>query len=255
MNTSLGLDELKGFGNLGGSCPNDTPEQTVVMESFGGRQGAGLVAVNPFRTELVGLAASSALEVTQTNIFAAVCSNPGRYPAMGFRVTDSHTDSRFSRPIQFLRTVPGSNPEQFIINSSHFPIGSSSGTYKHVKWMPGNQTAETIKEFNGEDDYFLLGATPSHVLVQSFIAANGHDKGPKILESTNATDPTIIMNEVERNDFYLLDPDYLYDGNALKFFTKESTSQITSRPKSLATTNFGNPRGRYHLLRLRGMVN
>ncbi len=255
VNTSLSLDELKGFGNLGGGCPNDTAEQTVVMGDFGGRQGPGLVTVNPFRAELVGLYASSTVEVIQTNVFAALCSSPGQHPAMGFRVTDSHSNSRFSRPFQLLRTVPGSNPEQFIINSFHFPLGNLSGTYKHVKWSPGNQTAETLKEFNGNDDYYVLGATPSSVLVQSYIAANDYDNGPKILEPMNTADSTITMSEVEWNNFYLLDPDYLYDADALKFFTKEPMSQITTRPRSLASTVIGNPRGRYHLLRLRGLVN
>ncbi len=245
------------FKVFGSQCQNDQPEQLVVLGQVSARHGKADLSLDRYKADLAQFpGVSSADVIVAQGGFPFACSDPKfGVPPTGFNVTVGGKQIFANQISQMSRTSPGSNPEQLVLNTFLGLAGTPTIHYRFVRWTPETQTAELREEFVGRDDYTLIGATPSNALVQSFIFENFDSRGPKILVALDGTTPNLVMTGVEENDFYLLNPDYLYDADNLKFYTKESTPRQTSLPKSLASAPTGNPEGRYHLLRIRGLVN
>ena len=70
----------------------------------------------------------------------------------------------------------------------------------------------------------------------------------RTLDDTRA--PTLFPQTALRFDFVLLDPHYLYNTGDLKFYRLTPPLQRTPLPATLSDAA-GNPRGDYHLIRLR----
>jgi hypothetical protein len=68
------------------------------------------------------------------------------------------------------------------------------------------------------------------------------------LDGTRA--PTLFPQTDLRFDFVLLDPHYLYNTGDLKFYRLTPPLQRTPLPATLSDAA-GNPRGDYHVIRLR----
>jgi hypothetical protein len=119
-----------------------------------------------------------------------------------------------------------------------------------VVWDPDAHRAamrfETPASFNG-----IAHATSSTVILWNDPGGfAGDDPGSYIVSLDDTRAPAWFPNTDLRFDFTLLDPRYLYNTGDLKFYRLTPPLQRTLLPAALSDAA-GNPRGDYHVIRLR----
>jgi hypothetical protein len=118
-----------------------------------------------------------------------------------------------------------------------------------VVWDPDAQRAamrlETPGSFHG-----IAHATSSTVVLWSNPAGASGGPGSYIVSLDDTRAPTLFPQTDLRFDFVMLDPHYLYNTGDLKFYRLTPPLQRTPLPATLSDAA-GNPRGDYHVIRLR----
>ena len=171
-------------------------------------------------------------------------------PAQGFRIVVApgprfapNNIGEFGAGV--LRTTPTAGTEKlvFLMSQAQSDSASSQRT-KLMAWNPELSRIDAVKEFTDEGLHVLTTASRDAALFLTI----GTSNNSRLLDfSTESV--TSISNQL-LFDYALLDPSYLYNTSDFKFHSKDTSLASTGTPVSLAPAPSGNPRGRYHLLRI-----
>jgi hypothetical protein len=228
-------------------CPSAQLANAVELGQITVHNGNVTASANQYRSELNQLQFPPVGLQQSTRKFAYDCGNPttGR-AAMGFRINSTRYGASLSRIDDLVRTSTGSDPEQFAVlvtqrqNESDFArLGS---------WTPQQSVAEQRDQTSEEGFHFLWSTGEKASLLMSF--PNNSDSSSRLVSLVGEQSTKVFPNQ-SLFQMAVLDPDYLYDTNALKFFTKDSTPQKTALPATLAPVG-SNPSGIFHVLSLGG---
>jgi hypothetical protein len=228
-------------------CPSAQLANAVELGQITVHNGNVTASANQYRSELNQLQFPPVGLQQSTRKFAYVCGDPttGR-AAMGFRINSTRYGASLSRIDDLVRTSTGSDPEQFAVlvtqrqNESDFArLGS---------WTPQQSVAEQRDQTSEEGFHFLWSTGEKASLLMSF--PNNSDTSSRLVSLVGEQSTKVFPNQ-SLFQMAVLDPDYLYDTNALKFFTKDSTPQKTALPATLAPVG-SNPSGIFHVLSLGG---
>ena len=174
-------------------------------------------------------------------------------PAQGFRIVVSpgpifapNNVGEFGAGV--LRTTPVAGTEKLVFLMSQAQNASvSSQRTKVISWNPELSRIDAVKEFTDEGLHVLTTASRDAALFLT-IGTNSNQSRLVDLSTESATS---VSNQL-LFDYALLDPSYFYNTSDFKFHSKDASLASTGTPVSLAPAPSGNPRGRYHLLRIGG---
>jgi hypothetical protein len=147
-----------------------------------------------------------------------------------------------------LRTTPTAGTEKlvFLMSQAQNDSASSQRT-KLIAWNPALSRIDAVKEFTDEGLHVLTTASRDAALFLTIGTGNNQSR----LVDFATESATSVSNQL-LFDYALLDPSYFYNTNDFKFHSKDTSLTSTGTPVSLAPAPSGNPRGRYHLLRIGG---
>jgi hypothetical protein len=114
-----------------------------------------------------------------------------------------------------------------------------------IAWNPALSRIDAVKEFTDEGLHVLTTASRDAALFLTI--GTGSNQSRLVDFSTESV--TSFSNQL-LFDYALLDPSYFYNTSDFKFHSKDASLASTGTPVSLAPAVTGNPRGRYHLLRI-----
>jgi hypothetical protein len=172
-------------------------------------------------------------------------------PAQGFRIVVApgplfapNNLGEFGSGV--LRTTPTAGTEKLVFLMSQAQNTSvSSQRTKLIAWNPELSRIDAVKEFTDEGLHVLTTASRDAAL---FLTIGAGSNQSRLLDfSTESV--TSFSNQL-LFDYALLDPSYFYNTSDFKFHSKDASLASTGTPVSLAPAVTGNPRGRYHLLRI-----
>jgi hypothetical protein len=144
-----------------------------------------------------------------------------------------------------LRTSPVAGTEKLVFLMSQAQSDSvSSQRTKLIGWNPELSRIDAVKEFTDEGLHVLTTASRDAAL---FLTLGTNNNSRLVDFSTESV--TLLPNQL-LFDYALLDPSYFYNTSDFKFHSKEPSLASIGTPVSLAPAPSGNPRGRYHLLRI-----
>jgi hypothetical protein len=147
-----------------------------------------------------------------------------------------------------LRTTPVAGTEKLIFLMSQAQSASvSSQRTKLIAWNPELSRSDAVKEFTDEGLHVLTTASRDAAL---FLTIGTGSNQSRLLDF--ATDSVTSFSNQLLFDYALLDSSYFYNTSDFKFHSKDASLASTGTPVSLAPAPSGNPRGRYHLLRIGG---
>ena len=172
-------------------------------------------------------------------------------PAQGFRIVVSpgpmfapNKVGEFGAGV--LRTTPTAGTEKLVFLMSQAQNASvSSQRTKLIAWNPELSRVDAVKEFTDEGLHVLTTASREAALFLTI--GTGSNQSRLVDFSTESV--TSVSNQL-LFDYALLDPSYFYNTSDFKFHSKDASLTSTGTPVSLAPAPSGNPRGRYHLLRI-----
>ena len=147
-----------------------------------------------------------------------------------------------------LRTTPMAGTEKlvFLMSQAQSDSASSQRT-KLMAWNPELSRIDAVKEFTDEGLHVLTTASRDAALFLTIGTNNNNSRLVDFLtESVTSVSNQLLF------DYALLDPSYFYNTSDFKFHSKDTSLASTGTPVSLAPAPSGNPRGRYHLLRIGG---
>ena len=174
-------------------------------------------------------------------------------PAQGFRIVVApgpmfapHNIGEFGAGV--LRTTPSAGTEKLVFLMSQAQNESvSSQRTKLIAWNPELSRIDAVKEFTDQGLHALTTASRDTAL---FVTIGTNTNQSRLVDfSTESI--TLIPNQL-LFDYALLDPSHFYNTSDFKFHSKDTSLVSTGTPVSLAPAASGNPRGRYHLLRIGG---
>jgi hypothetical protein len=173
-------------------------------------------------------------------------------PAQGFRIVVApgpmfapNNIGEFGAGV--LRTSPVAGTEKLVFLMSQAQSDSvSSQRTKLIGWNPELSRIDAVKEFTNEGLHVLTTASRDAAL---FLTLGTNNNSRLVDFSTESV--TLLPNQL-LFDYALLDPSYFYNTSEFKFHSKDTSLASTGTPVSLAPALSGNPRGRYHLLRIGG---
>jgi hypothetical protein len=174
-------------------------------------------------------------------------------PAQGFRIVVApgplfapNNLGEFGAGV--LRTTPTAGTEKLVFLMSQAQSNSvSSQRTKLIVWNPELSRIDAVKEFTDEGLHVLTTASRDAALFLTI--GTGSNQSRLVDFSTESA--TSVSNQL-LFDYALLDPSYFYNTSDFKFHSKDTSLVSTGTPVSLAPAPSGNPRGRYHLLRVGG---
>ena len=172
-------------------------------------------------------------------------------PAQGFRIVVSpgpifapNNVGEFGAGV--LRTTPMAGTEKLVFLMSQAQNNSvSSQRTKLIAWNPALSRIDAVREFTDEGLHLLTTASRDAALFLSIGTNNNQSR----LVDFSTESVTSVSNQL-LFDYTLLDPSYFYNTSDFKFHSKDPSLASTGTPVSLAPAPSGNPRGRYHLLRI-----
>jgi hypothetical protein len=123
---------------------------------------------------------------------------------------------------------------------------ASSQRTKLMAWNPELSRIDAVKEFTDEGLHVLTTVSRDAALFLTIGTNNNSRLVDFLTESVTSVSNQLLF------DYALLDPSYLYNTSDFKFHSKDTSLASTGTPVSLAPAPSGNPRGRYHLLRIGG---
>ena len=174
-------------------------------------------------------------------------------PAQGFRIVIApgplfapNNLGEFGAGV--LRTTPTAGTEKLVFLMSQAQNNSvSSQRTKLIAWNPELSRIDAVKEFTDEGLHVLTTASRDAALFLTI--GTGSNQSRLVDFSTESA--TSVSNQL-LFDYALLDPSYFYNTSDFNFHSKDTSLISTGTPVSLAPAPSGNPRGRYHLLRVGG---
>ena len=116
-----------------------------------------------------------------------------------------------------------------------------------MAWNPELSRIDAVKEFTDEGLHVLTTVSRDAAL---FLTIGTNSNNSRLVDFLTES-VTSVSNQL-LFDYALLDPSYLYNTSDFKFHSKDPSLASTGTPVSLAPALSGNPRGRYHLLRIGG---
>ncbi len=171
-------------------------------------------------------------------------------PAQGFRIVVApgprfapNNIGEFGAGV--LRTTPTAGTEKlvFLMSQAQSDSASSQRT-KLMAWNPELSRIDAVKEFTDEGLHVLTTVSRDAALFLTIGTNNNSRLVDFLTESVTSVSNQLLF------DYALLDPSYLYNTSDFKFHSKDPSLASTGTPVSLAPAPSGNPRGRYHLLRI-----
>jgi hypothetical protein len=171
-------------------------------------------------------------------------------PAQGFRIVVApgprfapNNIGEFGAGV--LRTTPMAGTEKlvFLMSQAQSDSASSQRT-KLMAWNPELSRIDAVKEFTDEGLHVLTTVSRDAALFLTIGTNNNSRLVDFSTESVTSISNTLLF------DYALLDPSYLYNTSDFKFHSRDTSLTSTGTPVSLAPAPSGNPRGRYHLLRI-----
>jgi hypothetical protein len=145
-----------------------------------------------------------------------------------------------------LRTTPTAGTEKLVFLMSQAQNNSvSSQRTKLIAWNPELSRIDAVKEFTDQGLHALTTASRDAALFVTI--GTGVNQSRLVDFSTESV--TSFSNQL-LFDYALLDPSYFYNTGDFKFHSKDASLTSTGTPVSLAPASSGNPRGRYHVLRI-----
>jgi hypothetical protein len=145
-----------------------------------------------------------------------------------------------------LRTTPLAGTEKLIFLMSQAQSASvSSQRTKLIAWNPELSRIDAVKDFTDEGLHVLTTASRDAAL---FLTIGTGSNQSRLLDF--ATESVTSFSNQLLFDYALLDSSYFYNTSDFKFHSKDASLASTGTPVSLAPAPSGNPRGRYHLLRI-----
>jgi hypothetical protein len=174
-------------------------------------------------------------------------------PAQGFRIVVApgplfapNNIGEFGAGV--LRTTPTAGTEKLVFLMSQAQNDSvSSQRTKLIVWNPELSRIDAVKEFTDQGLHALTTASRDAAL---FVTIGITSNQSRLIDFSTES-ATSVSNQL-LFDYALLDPFYLYNTSDFKFHSKDPSLTSTGTPASLAPALSGNPRGRYHLLRIGG---
>ena len=174
-------------------------------------------------------------------------------PAQGFRIVVApgplfapNNIGEFGAGV--LRTTPTAGTEKLVFLMSQAQNDSvSSQRTKLIAWNPELSRIDAVKEFTDQGLHALTTASRDAALFVTIGITSNQSR----LVDFSTESATSVSNQL-LFDYSLLDPSYLYNTSDFKFHSKDPSLASTGTPVSLAPALSGNPRGRYHLLRIGG---
>jgi hypothetical protein len=172
-------------------------------------------------------------------------------PAQGFRIVVApgplfapNNLGEFGAGV--LRTTPTAGTEKLVFLMSQAQSDSAfSQRTKLIAWNPELSRIDAVKAFTDEGLHVLTTASRDAALFLTI--GTGSNQSTLVDFSTESA--TSVSNQL-LFDYALLDPSYFYNTSDFKFHSKDTSLTSTGTPVSLAPAPSGNPRGRYHLLRI-----
>ncbi len=174
-------------------------------------------------------------------------------PAQGFRIVVApgplfapNNIGEFGAGV--LRITPTAGTEKLVFLMSQAQNDSvSSQRTKLIAWNPELSRIDAVKEFTDQGLHALTTASRDAALFVTIGITSNQSR----LVDFSTESATSVSNQL-LFDYSLLDPSYLYNTSDFKFHSKDPSLASTGTPVSLAPALSGNPRGRYHLLRIGG---
>ncbi len=219
-------------------------------------------ALTQYRPELAALQFPSPIEDLQQTVdqYLFLCRSTHGVSA-GFTVTTNIQGFRPSRLDQVLRSGPGGGAEQLALllvqaqpggggppeifaAFDGAPAANAGGgdQSKLVAWHPGQERAELRQLFPQPGIHFVSAGSPRSALVISELTDGS---GATTLVPLEGPGASVVFPDLQLTGFLLLAPDFLYNPEAMRFYTKRPPLQRTPLPAPLAAVP-GNPVGAYH---------
>ncbi len=166
-------------------------------------------------------------------------------PPLGFTTTASVPQPGRTRIDQALRNGSASGADSLALLLAQ---GQTDGDFARVvNWFPSENRAELRGDITSEGFHFIYDSSSKAALVITFLGDT--DTRLVSLEGTLSTKvfPDRVMFEMT-----VLEPNFFYNMDDLKFHTTDPSIRATSLPATLASTSeSGNPQGRYHTIEVK----
>lgn len=229
-------------------CPPDVVNQP--MMSFGevNRESISEASMTHYRPELAQLVVDSSTDIHSTSAVIVDCgSGTPANPPRGFRVNYTTKKANVSSIVQVMRPRAGAEP--VLVMQGPIKIDQPDDT-SLATWAYENGNA-SVRHQLGPGFHRIKNATPNAALVNSFIFTPTGFDFPQTLVSFENSILSKSFPEGLPGDFIVLEPDFIYNKNDTRFYTKQSSPRITALPAPLAPASFFALFGEFHALRLR----
>jgi hypothetical protein len=174
-------------------------------------------------------------------------------PAQGFRIVVGpgpifapDNVGEFGAGVLRMTPVAGIEKLVFLMSQNQNTSVSSQRT-KLIAWIPELSRIDVVKEFSDEGLHLLTTASRDAAL---FLTIGTNNNQSRLVDFS--TDSVTSFPNQLLFDYALLDSAFLYNTADFKFHVKDPLLASTGTPVSLAPAPSGNPRGRYHVLRIGG---